>query len=409
MPSFRYKAVARTGEVVEGELDAPDHAAAVVRLQTSGLFPMETETIPEAAGRPGGTAAAAAGTRTPGPRPSRHLVALFTRELAILLGAGVTLDRALAIAGEVQAKESARAMFRRVRGRVVGGSPLSEALAAEGFDAVYLAMLRAGEAGGTLERVLARLAEVLERSEAVRQSVRGALIYPAIVMGVAFLSGLVLIAIVLPRFRAMFQELGKAVPPATQFMLDVAAFLDDYGWALILAAVAAFLAGRLVLARPAARAAWDKAILGLPLVGDLVVKIDIERMSRLLGTLIANGVALPQALGIAAAAAGNRAIGEAVEGAVDSVIEGRGLSEALAASGRVPALAVELVRIGEETGKLETMLLELARIYDRELQTATNRLVALLTPALTILLGVVIGAIVLSLVSAVMDIYAVTL
>ncbi|MSO77447.1 MAG: type II secretion system F family protein [Alphaproteobacteria bacterium] len=396
MPVFRYTALAADGATIQGDMDAADRTAAIQRLQDQGLLPIEAVEARADPARPQAPA------RRP---PTTKTLVGFSRQLATLLSAGIPLERSLAIQREMSAERATVALVARLHGRITGGEPFSAAAAAEDFDPVYVAMLGAGEAGGTLDRVVERLAESLERGEALREGVRSALIYPAIVLAVAALSIAVLLGFVLPRFAALFQGFGRPLPPATQMMLALGDVVAVWGPPLAVLAVLAAVMGPSLLKRPERRLAFDTALLRLPLFGDLIARFATERVMRLLGTLVANGVALPAALEIVANAAGNAAIGRTLREAASGTREGRRLSAMLAAGKHLPAIAIELTRVGEESGRLDAMLLKTAEILDRETQRATARLVALLTPALTILLGGIVALIVLSLISAVMDIY----
>lgn len=396
MPSFRYEAIDKTGSSIAGMLEAPDRKTAVARLQADGLLPAEvTEVAP-----------APLSVERKGKPPPRF--PLFVRQLTTLVGAGVPLERALGLVATLERRGPAAAMAQRLRNRLRGGSALSAALAAEdGMDPVAVAMVEAGEASGKLDEALERLAVLLERSETLAQSVRSALIYPTTLLVVAIATVFILMVFVLPRFGEMFVQAGQELPVFTRLLLDASAFLGQAAPFLIFAVLMAWVAVRLALRRPGARVWFDHLRYGVPLLGQVFLKMEVERVLRVLGGLVAGGVPLPRAVDLAAGAGGAVALDQAVTEAARRVREGRSLGEAFEDIGWFPILGVELARIGEETGRLAPMLIQAADIYDREVRTETARLVALLPPALTIALGVVVGAIVLALISSVVDLYAI--
>ncbi len=401
MSTFRYRAVDSAGKVIEGEREAGSQSAVIARLHDLGHLPIGAEEVSKGAGPTWLTRDLFAA------RPvSRKSIALITRELATLLGAGVPLDRSLEILVSLAEKENVRKLLARVLDGVRGGASLAEAMAAQGgtFPPYYSSMVRAGEAGGALEVVLARLADFLERSQAVSESVRSALIYPAILVGMAGLSLVVLLTVVVPEFKPLFEDAGEALPAATRVVVTFGEALARTWWMIALAIAALVWGLRRRLANPAFRYRWDDLMLRLPLFGDLVRKIQIARFSRTLGTLLQNGVALLSALAIVKETLGNMVLARAVERIAAGLKEGQGIAEPLAAAGVFPNLAVQLVRVGEETGQLEDMLNKVADIYDREVQSTIQRLLALLVPVLTIGLGLLIAGIIASVLMAFLSI-----
>ena len=290
-----------------------------------------------------------------------------------------------------------RDIVTRVHGEVRGGADLSEALAAEPklFTPFYVNMVRAGEAGGALHAALAR---------ALRESVTSALLYPCILLGVALVSLAIIMGVVIPRFSEMFADAGAALPWHTQLLVDVGAFVQQWWWLVALLLLAAWLVARRALAEPALRLRFDAWLLRAPLLGELVTRIEAARFTRTLGTLVGNGVALLEAIAISRQIVGNRVVLAALDKVVDSVRAGEGLAKPLMQADVFPRLAGHLMKVGEETGNLEHMLLRLADIYDREVAVSLRRLVALAEPALIITLGVLIAGVVLSIVVAIFSI-----
>lgn len=403
MPLYRYKAVASSGETQEGELECSSSEKAVQRLQDMGLIPIRVDVAAKSlAATP-----SVLGVRTiGGARVSQDDVAVLTQELATLLKAGLPLDRALEILISLSANDAVCQLMTDLREDVRGGAALSAALEARGpvFSKFYLNMVRAGEAGGALDVVLQRLSEFMERSKELRETVKSALIYPAILVGVAVLSVALLLVWVVPQFSQMFEESGKALPVPTQVVIAVGDIVRAYWWAMILGGVGAYVWFSRKLQDVQFRLRWDRWLLSLPLVGDLIGKLEVARFTRTLGTLIGNGVALLTALSIVKETLGNTYMAQGLSQVASQLKEGKGLGAPLMESGLFPKLAVHLVTVGEETGKLQDMLLRIADIYDREVHGAVKRMLSLMEPILILGLGLVIGGIIMSILVAVLSV-----
>jgi len=402
VPRFEYSALSETGGVVSGELDAPSAEAVIAQLHERALLPIHAIERRDGAGE--GIAARLAHRRAGAALPGRDL-ALFSQQLARLLKAGLPLDRALEILAAIAGKRAApvvRATLERVR----DGASLSEAMAAQpgAFPATYLSMVRAGEASGALHDILAHVANFLLRTEALRQRVVSASIYPAILLVAATLSVGLVLTVVLPQFEPMFREAGSTLPASTQFVVGLGALLQQFWWVLLLAIAGAAAAWRMAMKRPAFAAGRDRALLALPVIGGLITRYDIGRFCRTLGLLLAGGVAAPRAMALAGAGAGNRAIAAGIEDASARFVRGEGLSAPLGRTGRFPDLSLQLIRLGEETGRLEEMLAEIADIYDEEVKTALDRLLAVLVPAITVGMGLIVAFIVASVMTALISI-----
>ena len=401
MPRFLYKAVSADGEIVEGELDATDRQAVVDRLHAQGHVPIRAELCPETGG----------GRVLPrlfqARRVTRRDLVLLTQELATLLGAGLPLDRGLGFMLELAEPGPLRELVESLREKVQGGATLADAM--QGFPEVfpnfYIGMVRAGEAGGTLEVVLSRVAETLERSQALHDDVRAALRYPALVVIMAGVSIVVLMTAVIPEFRPLFEGSGAALPVSTQIIIAVSDFLRDYWWVVTLGLLAAALGLRQHNRSPAGRLRWDRWLANAPLFGDLVRKIEVARFSRTLGTLLANGVSVLNALALTTETLENQAIAEATGRAQARLAKGEGLAEPLRETGVFPGLALQLIRVGEETGQLDQMLLRIAVIYDDEIKRTIERMLSLLVPLVTLVLGVLIAAIIGSMMAAILSSY----
>jgi len=404
MPTFRYRAVAASGNIVEGEMEAATRAAVVERLRDQGHLPIRADEV-------AGSAisnflnAPIGGERGLG----RAGLAVVTRELATLLGAGLPIDRSLEILVELTDRAGARAALRRLLDAIRRGASLADAMAADeqNFPRYVVSMVRAGEAGGSVDSVLARLADFIERSQTLRANIRSALIYPAIVVVMAVVALAVMLTVVLPQFEPLFEDAGAALPLLTRLVTGAADLARTYGWYAILLIVLAVALGRWrVRSHPPSRLAWDALLLRAPLVGGLIARLEAARFGRTLGTLMANGVPLLAALQIVRDTLSNAVMRQALDDIGKSLKEGQGLAEPLARLARFPRLATHLVRVGEETGQLESMLFKIAEIYDEEVRRSVARMLALLVPALTIGLGLLIALIIGGILSAILSVYS---
>jgi|KBSSwiStaDraftv2_1062776.scaffolds.fasta_scaffold33419_3 general secretion pathway protein F len=408
MPIFRYKAVNAAGAVATGELDAANESEIVERLRDQGMLPMQ---VAQAAGA--GTAASASGAAAdPAPRGrwfasktvTRDQLLSMTRELATLLQAGLPLDRALEILISLAASPPPMVLLQQIRDDVRGGKSLSQALDTrrDVFSRFYINIVRAGEAGGALGVVLTRLADTMERNKELRESVKSALIYPCILIGVAVLSVMVLLIWVVPQFEQTFAQAGKALPLATQVVIFLGTGLRYWWWAIAAFLIALVWFVRRMLADPAVRLRFDARMLRLPLIGDLMTKVDVARFARTLATLLGNGVTLLSGLSIVRETVGNGVLAGALDGVIVRLREGKGFGRPLGETGVYPRLAVQMILVGEESGRLEEMLVRVADVYDREVQMAVKRFLAVLEPALILSLAVFVGGIVFSILLGVM-------
>jgi general secretion pathway protein F len=405
MIRFWYRSVGPAGEVVEGMLDAPSKAALIEQLQDQGHVPIRAEE----AGAAGARSAARADKNGLFGRPAlpRRRLALLTRELATLLHAGLPLDRALEMMADMAEGAAERECLASLIDSVSSGRQLGDAMAPleRDFPPLCVSMVRAGEAAGAVPAGLLRLSECLERAEQTREHVRSALAYPAMVLAVCGISVAILFLFVVPRFRPLFEQAGANLPLATRGVLAVSDLLRSWWWLVLLASAGLLIGLRIRLRNPAVRLRWDRRLLGWPLIGDLAIKIDVARFARTLGTLLRGGITLLPALTMTREAVANRALSAALEEVVASAGEGRGLAEPLARTGYFPALALNLIRVGEETAKHEEMLFKLAEIYDEEARRSIDRLLALVGRAITIALGVLVAGVIGSILAAVLSVY----
>lgn len=399
---FHYRAVSPTGEISEGTMVADTQRDVVGRLQAIGLIPLEAR---EGAGASLGSLL----TRDllqPTNRPPRRTLVAHIRQLGTLLRAGLPLDRALAILSEVSERKAEAEVPRRLLNKIRGGSSLADAMAGEPmFPAFCVGMVRAGEMSGSLDQVLERLGDFLEKSEAARNKVKSALFYPAIVLGACTMSLVVLFAFVVPRFRPFFEDQQVVLPLTTRALLAIGSLVEVYWWLPPAIAIAAAVAGIFLIRDPRQRQRWDALKLRFPLVGEILRKAEIAQFGRILGTLLKNGVPLPNALKISGETFRNRVLADAIAGVTAGVKEGKGLSEPLARAQVFPPLALRLVRVGEEAARLDDMLLELATIYEWETTQSVERILAMLGPALTIGMGLIVALVIGSIMMAILSVY----
>lgn len=396
---YAFKAVRPNGESLEGEREAADEGALVRQLQAEGAIPIEV--------RPAGGVRdlLRLGRRPRAARVRAEHVAMLTRELSTLLGAGLTLDRSLQVLHDLSQNPVLRRLLAALRERIQAGNTFATALEAEGatFSRLYINMIRAGESGGVLEAVLERLADYLERSAELRDSIRSALTYPLILLTVAGASVILLLVFVVPQFSQMFADMGEALPLPTRIVVAAGDGFRDYWWAMV-AGVALFAA--LIQARlqqPAARYRWDSRALRLPLFGNLIAKVEAARLARTLGTLLENGLPLLRALTLVRDVVENRRIAESIDNAAQEVKHGKGLAEPLIRDGVLPELALQMIKVGEESGQLFAMLDKVADVYDREVRSTVQRLLTLLEPVLIVGLGIVVAGIIISILVAILQ------
>lgn len=400
MARFRYKAVAPGGEVLDGEVSAETRDAALDLIRRRGAVPVAVNRAREAR-----LAALRLGWRR---RVGRRDLMLFTRQFEMMLAAGAPVDRSLEILRRVHADGPLGPLASEVLERLRGGASLAEALEARGdvFRPDFIGMVRAGEAGGALAPALARQADMLERADRLTQTVRSALAYPLLVLVLTGISLVILLVYVVPQFRPMFEDAGVELPLTTAIVVAVSDFAANHGWLAALVAVAAVALSWSAWRTPRGRLAFARLRLATPLIGDLTRRIETARFCRTLGALLQNGVAILAGLEIASGTIANPVIAEAVRHAAGPLSRGEGLAAPLATSGAFPAMAVQLIEVGEESGRLPDMLEQVATVYERETAIAIQRMLSLLTPAVTIGLGMLIALIIGSILAAILGSYS---
>jgi len=404
VPQFQYRATDAQGKIVEGTLEAPEQRVAVARLQDRGLIPLRVGE--------GAAGAKSSGMRISMPKVSgfrRRLgnkdLLIVTQELSALLQAGLPLDRSLQTLADLADSPELKEVLNNVLQEVREGKSLAEAMEMHKFfPPLYVNMIRAGEIGGFLETVTQRLAEYLERGQALRDEVRSALTYPILLTIAMGGSIMVLLVYVLPKFSALFDDMGQAMPWSAAFIMGLSNGIRNYWWAIL---GVMFLIGfgfQRWISSPRGRYQWDSIKLKLVMIGPVLRKMEVASLARTFGTLIHSGVPVMQALGIVREVAGNQVINRALIDVETGVREGEGVANPLARSGVFPALAVQMISVGEETGRLDEMLLRVAEHYDRDVRTAINQFTRLLEPILILVMGVVVGFIVVSMLSAIFSV-----
>ncbi|MEQ1528057.1 MAG: type II secretion system F family protein [Methylococcales bacterium] len=407
MPSFAYKAVNKQGATEDGVREALDEKALIAALQAEGYIPIKV--VPAKANSFLGLKLRANQLKL-----SPKDLTMFTSELAVLLESGLPLDKSLRVLIDLtQDKEGLNKHLVRVLERVKGGANLADALErrkitdkkrAGIFTKFYLNMIRAGEAGGSLGEVLTRLSEYLERSQELKDTVRTALIYPTILLIMSLASLFVMLTFVVPQFTEMFESAGKALPVSTQIVVGLANWLQSYWWLLlgIIISVSSYM--NYQLADPVRKKVWDSRFLRLPLAGTIILNKETANITRTLGTLLGNGVSLLASLVIVRETLENLVLADAIQDTEEQIKQGKSMSDALLEQALLPKMALQMIKMGEETGRLEEMLLRVATIYDKQLRVAIQRMLALLEPALIITLGLMIAGIIVSILLAILSV-----
>lgn len=400
MALYYYKAIKTNGEYLTGEMDAPDRQSVITTLQDSGLLPVSAEIADKSA-----SIGFFKKTTSSRQRLSQKDVTSITRELATVLQAGIPLDHALEIVGNVTGTERARALISDIRTRLQGGASFSEALAAHQniFDRFYTSTVHAGEAAGALEQVMSRLADYMENSRQLRETIKTALVYPAVLVCMTVLSLILLLTYVVPQFEPLFEDMGQTMPLTTQIVFKSADILQGYWWLMLSLIIIGVLIFKQYLSDPDKRSAWDAFLLKVPLVSNILIRFETTRFSRTMGMLLENGVPLLSALAIVRDVISNRVISMSLGPAIDDLKHGRKLHQPLEEAGLFPSLVIRLVRVGEDTGNLEYMMHKIADTYEAELREEIKRMLTLLEPALILILGVLIAGIILSVLSAILS------
>lgn len=393
MAIFSYRATTLDGKIREGVIEALDESTAVSSLKRSGFIPLRVSALNEGIKK-----------KFILKRYIKADLLTFTTELSALLTAGLPLDRSLNILSEVSESSEMNRVVKSVLKHIREGKSFSEALQRhpEVFTKLYVNMVKAGETGGVLDAVLNKLNEFLESSKELKEHIISAMIYPAILFMTGLLSIAVLFVYVLPKFSAIFSEMGATLPLPTLVVITLSSAASKYWWLILLAAIAGWMLFKSYVKTYDGRRKWDA--LKLKLMGEVIRKLETARFSRTLGTLLKSGVPLLQALGNSKDIIENTIIASAIDSVSRDAKEGKGIAAPLSNAGVFPPLAISMIKVGEETGQIDTMLLQVAATYEKSLRASMKRFLSVLEPALILAMALIIGFIVLSMLMAVFSI-----
>jgi len=390
MAKFMWEGKTRVGGTMTGEIEAPNEAFVIAQLRRQQIVPVKVKTKPR-------------DLRITLPwqrgKVSKKELAVFTRQFATMIDAGLPLVQCLDILGMQQENDGFKKVILRVKEDVESGSTFADALGKHPrvFDDLFVNLVSAGEVGGILDTILARLAAYIEKAMKLGKQIKSAMVYPSTILAVAVIVTVVLLLYVIPIFGNMFADFGQALPVPTQIVLALSGYTRKYFLVFIMFLVLVVLAIRWYHRQETGRRNIDRLLLRLPILGDLIRKIAVARFARTLATMVASGVPILEGMDIVAKSAGNKIIEEAVMKARTSISEGKTISEPLAESKVFPIMVTQMISVGEATGALDAMLTKVADFYDDEVDAAVGALTSLLEPMLMIFLGVVIGGLVIAM------------
>jgi len=400
MTVYYYKATDQNGKYVEGDICAPDYRGAVQKIRKLNYFPVKVSEEKK-------SSKLSAGMRLSlpiwgSPIPIKELMTL-TQQLATLVNAGLTLDDSLSTLIKLAETGNIKSILSGIRKKVHGGSSFADALAEHPkvFSKLYVNMIRAGEAGGILGETLSRLAMFMEKSVELKNSIRSAMVYPAILTFVGGTAVITLITFVIPQFSKLFEEMGAALPLPTQIMLGISSAIINYWPALILGILGFISALTFYIGTNKGRLRWDEILLKLPLFGPLIRKIEVSRFSLTMATLLKSGVPILQAMGIVQSIMINRVIADSVTNLKQALKRGKGLSGPLEEAGIFPPMAVHMITVGETSGSLDEMLTKVSKTYDKEVEQSIKQVISLIEPMMILLMALIIGFIVISMLLAI--------
>jgi len=400
MDTFRFEATTREGNIVNDTIEAANERSAVERIQDMGYFPLKVSRAVDQEG------ALSRFLSTIQGRVREKDIMTFTYQLGVLLEAGFTLDRSLSILADLTEKPKLKELLQDLMSQVRSGKSFSEALAK--FPAVFpiffVNMMKAGEAGGFIEDTITRMAVYLENSQALKEDVRSALIYPFLLSFVGGAAVIILLTFVVPQFSKIFTDMGETLPLSTVILLTISNFLIESWWLILIVLLAGIAALKKYIKTEKGRRYWDKLKFNLPLFGKLYKEAAVSRFSRTFGTLLSSGVPILNALQIVKGTLGSEKISEIIASVREATRKGRGIAEPLRNSEIFPPLAVHMVTVGEETGRLDEMLIKIADRFDSEVRTTVKRMLALLEPILILVMGIVVGFIVIAMLTAIFSI-----
>lgn len=383
MPKFLWSAKTKTGDTIKGEMDAVSKEAVEQKLTSQGLNVTNVKNKPKEFyfKMPGSS----------GVNPKDLMV--FTRQLSTMIDAGLPLVQGLEILATQQENYWFQRVLVNVKEDVESGKTFAEALRKHNkvFDPLFVNLVAAGEVGGILDTIMARLAGAIEKQVALTKQVKGALVYPLAIMGVAMLAVAVLLIWVVPVFEQMFADFGGQLPAPTQFVIDLSEGAQKYWWAAVIVGVGIFSLFNFIKSTPKGKKVLDRFVYHLPIFGEIIRKVAVARFTRTMGTMLSSGVPIMDGLEIVAQASGNTVVSEGILYTREKVSEGRNMSEPLGHLSAFPPMVVNMVAIGENTGALDTMLNKIADFYEEEVDASVSGLTAMLEPLIMVFLAVVVG------------------
>jgi type IV pilus assembly protein PilC len=386
MSVFVWEGKLANGSIKKGEIEATDKAAAALILKRQRIIPTKLKSKPK-------------DISLFGQKVKTKEIVIFTRQFSTMINAGLPLVQCLDILSSQQPNPSFKKVTSQIKGDVEGGSTFADALSKHPkiFDSLYVNLVAAGEVGGVLDTVLNRLAVYMEKNEALKNKVKGAMTYPIIVLCVAFGVVAILMIFVIPTFSDMFKQFGSALPAPTQFIVNLSSFFRNFWWAMIGFIAAIIFGFKFIRTQEKGRFYTDKMMLRLPVFGSLIRKVAVAKFTRTLGTMISSGVPIMDGLEITSKTAGNIIIENAIRTVRTAISEGRTMSEPLEQTGLFPGMVVQMIAVGEATGAMDQMLSKIADFYDEEVDTAVEALTSALEPMLMVFLGGIIGFVVVAM------------
>jgi type IV pilus assembly protein PilC len=394
MPMFEYTARNPSGQIQKGQLDVASKDDVSAYLRKNRLILVSIREAPKQINISFG-----------GQRIKTRDIVIFTRQFATMINAGLPLVQSLNILAQQTENKALRDVTRAVVYDVESGNTLADAFSKhpKAFTDLYVNMVAAGEAGGILDTILLRLATFLEKSDALMRKVKGAMVYPGVIITVAAAAIAILLIFVIPTFQSMFASAGLELPLPTRVVIGMSDFLIGYWWAMLLAFGAFIFAIRSYYATPTGRLQIDGALLRAPVLGDVLRKSAVSRFTRTLGTLVSSGVSILEGLEITAKTAGNQVIHNAVMQSRQSIAGGETIAAPLEKSAVFPPMVISMIAVGEQTGGLDEMLSKIADFYDEEVDVAVSALLSLMEPAMIVILGVIVGGMVIAMYLPIFD------
>lgn len=395
MSTFKYRVIAKGSAVSEGKMASVSREELIKSLKKSGHIVLKVEEI-------GGAKARSLFSN----RSLKKITVFFTQELGILLDSGVSLDKSLRILSEAQENRKFKGMILDILEEVKGGKSLAESLTLfpDIFTGVYVNIVRAGEESGALPKVLERLGAFMEKVQRIKSEVASSLVYPLFLVLAGLLSVFALILIVIPRFSKIFEEIGIALPLSTQIMINFSNVLTGYGWIFIVVSAGAYSLFKSLRKKAGMQVGMDKMKLRIPVLGDILWRIEISRFTRTLGTLLENGVSLLNSIDISRGVLSNSFLSNIVDNVKSDIRAGKGFTSPLRERSFFPGISQHLLKVGEETGKLDEMLIKVSDNMDTDIEQRIKRLISLIEPGLILVMGCVIGVVVISMLSAIFSI-----